>query len=918
MSRAGTRTLEAEHLRAAPRPTLDLRLVPAALTAWGSSLVLTAGWVGPNPQAPDLTGRMLVTVVLVVLGLGCSGALVGLVLGVLSTRLRRGRHRHIWRQLITGAVVCGSVATGVGAVSVHRQAEAAHAVAQLVGTPASDRSGHEPMANGGSAEGTADGRMARLEVEIVDRPVVWTASANTTPGSNRGTSSGDGGATPEWVQDRGEADGGVVVPVRTRDGLPATVFARDTGWRALRPGDVATAVVTVVTGPGGEVKFRAGSPPQVIGSVERGGLMSWLEVSKRRFMAGSSSLGADAASLLPGMTYGDRSGFDPALEQAMKDTGLTHLTAVSGSNCALVMILMGHLVLALGGSRRLCVLAGLLALVLFVTLVGPDPSVVRAAVMGGVAAAGILTGRGGTSLAALSVAVCGLLVVDPGWGRDFGFALSVCATAGIIITARPLIRILTTAMPQLVATMIAVPVVAQLWCAAVLTLLTPTVALWSVPANAVVAPVVPVITVIGLIALLCCGQPWAFGHLVGEIFLGVGQWPVWFVGSTARFFAGLPAAVLPWWEPPLGPMAMALMCAVAILVIHRVDARLSRRISAGTLQSASREESATGTGTGTGTATGSTQHGHTTRSPRGGHPALLYRRWPRVLAAAVVMGTVAVLAIGFWWKPAPRTDWVAVMCDVGQGDALLLRGTSGGESTTVLIDAGPDPAAVRKCLRQAHVTAVDLLILTHNHADHVAGAAGLNQYVDIGQVWWSSGTGRAPHEIAGWAVADQRPAPGAEFTGEGLRVEVLGPSGQPAAAVDSSGENNASLAIRVEVQGPPDFPTTTVLAAGDLENDGARTLLRTHGAGQGTALDVDVLKVSHHGARNGGTEIVDAASPALAMISVGARNTYGHPHPVITDHLAQRGTAVVRTDQMGTFGLYPQPESTALEIVPVP
>lgn len=850
------------HQATAPRPTVDLRLVPAALTAWGSALLLTGDWVvtagaqssgGLRPWL--LLGSVLVSAALV-------GAVFALALDWWGTRRAPAttrRRPQTWGRAgataaVTGAILCATIAGAVGATAMHQQATAVNSL-QSMGE-------------------TADGGVHRMQLEVVQRPVAWQA-AGEHPG----------------FQASGEEDSGVVIAVRTSDGFPARVFARDSRWRSVGQGEIVTAVVSAEGVSGGEVQLRSNGAPHITGRSQPNGLMSWLATAKQRFMASAVQLGPAASSLLPGMTYGDRSGFDPALEQAMKDTGLTHLTAVSGSNCALVLILTAHLVMSFGGGRRLCVVAGLVALMLFAVLVGPDASVVRAAVMGSVGAVAILAGRGGGSLSALAVAVCALLLLDPGWGRDFGFALSVCATAGIVITGRPLIRVLSRWMPALVAAVLAVPVVAQLWCAAVLTLLSPTVPVWSVPANVVVAPVVPVVTVIGLLALMGFGQSSALGQLIGQALTTLGQWPVEFVAATAHFFAGLPAAVQPWWEPPVGPVVMAGLCLVVILSVHGMDARFSRRTLRGTVSPDPPPRPVPE---------------QAWRQARRRRRRWLWGCWSLigVLGAIVLAATV--------YPPNDREDWLAIMCDVGQGDAVLLRSGVGERATTVLIDTGPDPAALRTCLRQSKVTRLDLVILTHDHNDHVAGAAGLDQVVEVSELWWSSGTGRPPQEIADWTAPSHTPAVGTVFSRDGFRLEILGPSGPPVAAVDSSGENNASLVIRAHVTGPEGFAGATVLAAGDLEQDGARQLVRA----AGEALDVDVLKVSHHGARNGGTAIIDAASPSLALISVGEKNTYGHPSEQITGHLHQTGVVIARTDQLGTVGLYPDAQQQALSIEP--
>lgn len=892
----------AERQLLAPRPTVDVRLVPAAVTAWGTALVLTAqsSPVSASSGAWSLTIFVLTMGVLGALTVTATAWATGArtvmravrgnrrrCLSALESNRRRKTSPPLTLSTVAaGGLLCLTVSSAVTIAAIHQQLGVEQALGSF-GSVQSEAGGEQatpvPPERGGDVQ--------RVRMEIVQPPVTWSASST---GSRSGSS---GSRTPAWAQDSGEAGAGVVIAVRLETGQHATVFAQDLRWRSVRPGEVVEAVVAATPSPGTDLQLRSSGAPEHVGQAQRGAVQQWLNESKHRFLAGATSLGPDAVSLLPGMTYGDRSAFDPELEQAMKDTGLTHLTAVSGSNCALVMVLTGHLVLGVGARRRTCIVAGLVALACFVLLVGPDASVVRAAVMGSVAAVGILAGRGGTSLAALCVAVCALLVVDPGWGRDFGFALSVCATAGILVTGRPLITIMSQGMPVVIATVIAIPVVAQLWCAAVLTLLTPTVPVFSVLANALVAPAVPVITVLGLLALLAFGQPWSFGHAVGQSILTVGDLPAGFVAITARFLAGLPGAVVPWWQPPVGPVVMACVCLALIVVVHRWDAAISRRTVTGEVETG--------------------RPGPPASEEQWRAMARTRRRW-RWISLSFTLCAVLLLVVGWLYKPAVRTDWLAVMCDVGQGDALLLRAGSATDTATVLIDAGPEPGELRRCLRRAQVDHVDLLVLTHDHADHVAGAAGLDQQVSVEQVWWSSGTGRAPQEITGWSVDAGRPAAGQVWEQSGLRLQVLGPSAEPVPAVDSSGENNASLVLRATVLEGPDQPEVSVFAAGDLEEDGATRLIRDQADQTGAALDVDVLKVSHHGARNGGTRIVDATSPSLALISVGENNDYGHPHDRITSHLVDSGAVVARTDQMGTVALYANADTKTVDVRPLP
>lgn len=184
--------------------------------------------------------------------------------------------------------------------------------------------------------------------------------------------------------------------------------------------------------------------------------------------------------------------------------------------------------------------------------------------------------------------------------------------------------------------------------------------------------------------------------------------------------------------------------------------------------------------------------------------------------------------------------------------------------------------------------------------DHTGGLPALARHGRIGEVWYATAAAAPPDGLTDAlpGTPARRPAPGDTRTLGGLRLTVLAPA--PTAPgrwsdPSSADENNASLVLRAELTGE-DGGSTSWLLTGDLEEEGARALLRT----AGPLVDVDVLKVSHHGARNGGTAVIDAAGPRLAVVSAGRDNDYGHPHPRILDHLRTRGIPLVRTDEHGS------------------
>ncbi|MFW3385482.1 UNVERIFIED_CONTAM: ComEC/Rec2 family competence protein [Kocuria sp. CPCC 205274] len=822
----------------APGRTWDLRLVPAALGAW-----LTGLLAAHLPPARVAAAGALYLAALV---LGTALVLV------VARALRRKepppgwpRTPGLWRALPWSAVALSALAV----------------TAVLLSTTAAQReTAHGPLGAALAEAGTV-----AVTAEVAEPPRRWTAPAPGTGHEDEDRTGVVLGLRLEQVTHEGRggpADVGV------------TVFADGPAWAGLVPGQRITAVLTAGPPSPGPPVLRAAAPPADLPAREPGRR----EQVRERFVAGTAGLGPDAAGLLPGMTFGERSGIGPELDQAMRDTGLTHLTAVSGANCALVTALAGHTALSLGAGRRTCLAAGLGALAAFVLLVGPDPSVLRAAVMGGLAALSLLTGRTAVSLATLAGAVIALVVVRPALAAEYGFVLSVLATAGIVVSGRPLTRWLGTRVPEVLAVAVAIPAAAQLWCAPVLVLLQPAVPVYSLPANVLAAPLVPVVTVCGLAGLLLLNLPDGAGAPAAVLPLGAGALGARLVAGTARALAGAPGALAPWPQGLPGVLLMTLASATLLLAVHALDVRRRRpRPTSGTLHE--------------GPAPVPVPEEHWRERSR-------RRRRRRIAAAAAVLLVLAGLALRAAVDARrPPPGWEAVLCDVGQGDAVLLRTAPG---RAVLVDTGPDPQALARCLRRSGVEHLDLVVLSHAHADHTGGLPALARHGRIDEVWYATAAAAPPEELTDAlpGTPARRPAPGETRTLGGLRLTVLAPA--PTAPgrwsdPSSADENNASLVLRAELTGE-DGGSTSWLLTGDLEEEGARALLRT----AGPLVDVDVLKVSHHGARNGGTAVIDAAAPRLAVVSAGRDNDYGHPHPRILDHLRTRGIPLVRTDEHGS------------------
>lgn len=244
----------------------------------------------------------------------------------------------------------------------------------------------------------------------------------------------------------------------------------------------------------------------------------------------------------------------------------------------------------------------------------------------------------------------------------------------------------------------------------------------------------------------------------------------------------------------------------------------------------------------------------------------------------------------------PPPGWRFAMCDVGQGDATVL---AAGKGTGVVVDAGPNPKLVDQCLRTLGITRIPLVVLTHFHADHVAGLPGVLRGRAVGAIETTSFEEPADQaEFVRRAAAEQHIPITRAVAGEQRRTgplswQVLWPPPRP--APDPDGPNDASVALLVRTAG------LRLLLLGDLEPPAQQELLRSPAA----ALlgGVDVLKVAHHGSAYQDPDLMRRVAPRLALISCGEHNVYGHPAPSTVAALRAMGAVVLRTDVDGALAV---------------
>ncbi|MBT2488983.1 ComEC/Rec2 family competence protein [Streptomyces sp. ISL-96] len=593
-----------------------------------------------------------------------------------------------------------------------------------------------------------------------------------------------------------------------------------------------------------------GEPPKTVRpptAVQRtaGGLRAGLREA-------TDGLAPDARALLPGLVVGDTSRVPPELHEAFEATDLTHLLAVSGSNLTIILILLigppgtalraerGGIAPRLGIPLRATALLGGALTLAFVVVCRPEPSVLRAAACGLITLLAIGTGRRRQLIPALAAAVLLLVLYDPWLARSYGFLLSVLATGALLILGpRWSAALRRRGVPPRLAEVLAAAAAAQAVCAPVVAMMAARVSLVAIPCNLLAEFAVAPATVLGFAALAAAPVAMPLAELLARC----AGWPAGWIASVARTGAALPGAEVDWPGGWRGGLLLAAVTAVAVFVARRL------------------------------------------------------LRHPWLSAACALLLVLAIL------RPAPLTriitgwpppGWRFAMCDIGQGDASVL---AAGEGTAVVVDAGPDPQQVDRCLRDLGVTRVPLVLLTHFHADHVAGLPGVLRGRSVGEI--RTTTLQEPLEQSAFvrrtAAAAGVPllatAPGERRWIGQLSWRALWPPPFPAPTPEEPNDASVTLLVR--------SGALTLLLLGDLEPPAQRSLLRAHPI----LPPVDVLKVAHHGSAYQDPALLARARPRLAVVSCGRDNPYGHPSPRTLTALRTGGATVLRTDTDGAIAV---------------
>jgi competence protein ComEC len=561
-----------------------------------------------------------------------------------------------------------------------------------------------------------------------------------------------------------------------------------------------------------------------------------------RAAASIGRLFGEQAPLAAALLIAQRDEIDPGVKRDFAASGLSHLLAISGTHVALVAAVLA----LLAAVARLPLLWGsilaALGASLYVLFLGAPYPAARAALQIILVLLARAVQRPAHPLGLIAAAALVILVYDPLAVLDAGFQLSFAGLIGIVLWRKPLIDRQPASLPLILRDAIATSTAASLATTPIAAFHFGQISFIAVPANLVALPLVSLAVPAAALALTLSA---------------LSQSAALFLADGTRLLlirledtAALAAAV------PGGHIFVARSTVVAMLGALLLGRFIWRSF-------------------------------------------WFMKRLPRLLSA---LGLAAVIPIGAPFLNDHNPDSIDIHAiDVGQGDALAIRSPRG---RWLLVDAGPksdryDAGAARVVpfLLRHGASSVEVLVLTHPHLDHVGGAAAVAEVLstrivldpDSGRgVRAALGPNEFRNHVRQWLAA----RPGMRLAFDGINIDVLHPDGS--ALANRPDPNDHSVVFRLG------FGQFSALFSGDASASVEERIVNQYGE----LLDVDLLKVGHHGSLTStGERWLQASSPRMALISAGRGNRYGHPAPEIVTRLERAGVQVFRTDRSGHVSL---------------
>ncbi|KWW52287.1 competence protein ComEC [Bacillus cereus] len=574
-------------------------------------------------------------------------------------------------------------------------------------------------------------------------------------------------------------------------------------------------------------------------------LVQWILLLRQQAILGVTEMFPEqSGAFMNALLFGDRQQMTFEVEVQYQQFGLVHLLAISGSHIVLLVVIVYFILLRSGVTREIATVCLIFFIPIYMILAGASPSVIRASITGVLMLIAFMCSIRLSSLDALSITAICMLIFDPYLVFNIGFQFSFVGSFALLLSA----PLLLESGNGVIRNSIYISLISQLVSTPILLYHFGYYSPYSIFLNILYVPFLSLIVLPCSIIILICLPiiPFLAKSFANVLSIGLNL-----SNDFLSYCESLPFTRLNFGQTPILLVALYCVSIISVLMVWE------RRISKGMV--------------------------------------------------FIFAGIFLFISTGHYVYPYFRESGSVTFLDVGQGDAILIRLPYDQE--IYLIDTGGTIRLNKEewqrkkhefsvgndilisYLQKEGIKKIDKLIVTHGDADHIGAAQELLSNITVKEVVF----GRKEQEpILEKAVKKQALEKEVKISevgeGESWRVNeaeffVLAPTGK------ERSENNASIVLWAKLGG------ITWLFTGDLEEEGEKGLVATY-----PDLRADVLKVAHHGSNTSSiTPFLSAVQPNIAIISVGERNRYGHPHKEVIERFEKMAIEIWRTDKQGAI-----------------
>lgn len=574
-------------------------------------------------------------------------------------------------------------------------------------------------------------------------------------------------------------------------------------------------------------------------------LVQWILLLRQQAILGVTEMFPEqSGAFMNALLFGDRQQMTFEVEEQYQQFGLVHLLAISGSHIVLLMVIVYFILLRSGVTREIATVCLIFFIPIYMILAGASPSVIRASITGVLMLIAFMCSIRLSSLDALSITAICMLIFDPYLVFNIGFQFSFVGSFALLLSA----PLLLESGNGVIRNSIYISLISQLVSTPILLYHFGYYSPYSIFLNILYVPFLSLIVLPCSIIILICLPiiPFLAKSFANVLSIGLNL-----SNDFLSYCESLPFTRLNFGQTPILLVALYCVSIISVLMVWE------RRISKGMV--------------------------------------------------FIFAGIFLFISTGHYVYPYFRESGSVTFLDVGQGDAILIRLPYDQE--IYLIDTGGTIRLNKEewqrkkhefsvgndilipYLQKEGIKKIDKLIVTHGDADHIGAAQELLSNITVKEVVFSRKEQEAILEKAVKKQALEKEVKISEVgEGESWRVNeaeffVLAPTGK------ERSENNASIVLWAKLGG------ITWLFTGDLEEEGEKGLVATY-----PDLRADVLKVAHHGSNTSSiTPFLSAVQPNIAIISVGERNRYGHPHKEVIERFEKMGIEIWRTDKQGAI-----------------